>query len=901
MAHRAQAQTANTANASPQSDAASSLEEVVVTGTLVHGVDAPIGSALLVVSQDDINNSGLQTTADVIRSLPFVSGIGPGEGLTNSAANLGTLNITRAVGINIRGLGDTATLNLIDGRRVVPGGEGAQLFDPSVIPSIALQRIEVVPDGASAVYGTDAVAGVVNLILRKNFTGLEVEASDGFAKDFNNEMRFSAIAGHAWDGGSIMVAGEFFSHPQLLATSRPSLYNDNQTAYGGADLRSLVGAPGNITYDGTLYGLPAGNGVGLTPASFLSTVNKTSQWADHDALPPVERHSVVMNLQQKIADNATFWVEGYFSERYGTQPNGVPSQTGISVPSTNPYYIAAAAAPCSRGSPALCDSVNYSFINELGPLRNKIGGSSHQLAAGIDVDLPHGFKLNVYGTTNEDSEVDLFSAFNASGLAAALASSNPATALNVFGSGGSISPALASQIMGFNNFTSRYDMNLLNAKIDGPVADLPGGPLLLAVGTEWHKDKLHNLNYGNSTTADTADYAVSVDNTTSRSVISGFAEVVVPFVGAANASPGLQRLELDVAGRYDKYSDFGSTTNPKIGVRWDPVTDLTTHASYGKSFRAPTLCDASPDCTAGVITIPFPDAGWHANNPPSIFGPGVSLTAIEVGGLAGIKPETATTWSAGLDWHPQWIPTLDASIDFYDIDYKNIIDAPAAFNPLAGLDPSYAPFVIRNPTLAQVLAVFNSAVAGNQAFPPQLVNLIVDGRRHNVGEAKTDGLDISVRKQWQSGVGTFLTAVNATYVLKYDYALVPGAPLLDVLNTVQGSGNAYPMRFTARAQLGWMLSGFNANAFINYHNSYSNTGVNPAQGIGSYTTVDLTVGYNTGDSVSSGLWKNTTISLSANNLLDSLPPFALVGTQLFDSTTGSPLGRLVTLTVRKKF
>lgn len=902
----AQAPPAAAAAADSSNPEGAPLQEVVVTGTQIHGVSAPIGSSLVVVGQDEIQQSGLQTTADVIRSLPFVSGIGPGEDLTNSAANLGTLNITRAQGIDIRGLGVQATLTLLDGRRVVPGGEGAQLFDPSNIPAIALDRVEIVPDGASATYGTDAIAGVVNLLLRKNFKGVEVQVSDGWASGFSNQVRVGAIAGTAWDSGSIMVAGEFFTHPQLLATDRPTLYNDNQTAFGGSDLRNLVGAPGNITYNGVLQGLPAGNGVGVMPASFSSTVNKTSQWAYDSAIPPVERHSFVLSAQQRVAENVNVWVEGYYSERRGVQLAQPLQKTGIQVPSTNPFFIAGAAAPCQSGV-GLCDSVNYSFINDLGPERITIGETSNQLAAGVDVGLGHDFNFELYGTTNHDSEIDLFTGLNTSALNTALADPDPSTALNVMGSGGNNNAATLQSILGYSNYTSRYDLDLLNAKLDGPVFALPGGPVRVAVGTEYHHDRLHNYNYGDVATPSTSLFQTTVLNTTERTVASGYVEAVVPFFGSANSRPGLQRLELDVAGRYDHYSDFGSTTNPKIGIRWDPIQDLTTHASFGRSFRAPTLCDASPYCTAGLIVIPFPDLGWKANNPPSIFGPGVSVTAIEVGGREGIKPETATTYSAGLDWHPASIQTLDVSVDYYHIDYKNIIDAPAAFNPAAGLDPAFAPFVIRNPTLAQTLAVYNAPTAnggGAPSFPPFLVNLIVDGRRQNVGEALTDGLDIAIKKSWESPIGTWLTAANATYVLKYNYSLVPGAPLLDVLNTVQGSGNAYPLRFQGRAQFGWQLAGFGANAFVNYHNSYTNTAPPPPlanQSIASYTTVDLTVGYDTGDSPGLKALRNLSFSVSAIDLFNTLPPFALIGTQDFDGTTGTPLGRLVTVQLRKRF
>lgn len=903
----ANAQTAATSAGpnSPTPKTTDELTEIVVTGTLIRGVDAPIGSELVTIDQAAILESGYTQTADVIKSLPFVYGIGAGEQTTNSSANIGTLNITHAQGINLRGLGDQATLTLLDGRRVPPGGEGAQLFDPNSIPSIALQRIEVLPDGASATYGSDAIAGVVNMIIRRDFDGAEIKVSDGFAQNYDNQVQVDAIFGHTWDGGSLMVAGEYLNHPHLLASSRPTLYNDDQTQWGGPDARLLVGAPGNITYLGKLYGLPPGSGVGLTPANFLPTVNTTSQWFDYSAIPSDERHSGVLNFSQKLADPVTLWVEGYYTDRTGRLDNGVVDQTGIEVPSTNPFYIPAAGAACGPGSPALCNSVDYAFINDFSGNTRTDTETAHQLAVGFDVDLSHQWRFKIYGTTNEDREVDYINnQINQNGLTAALALTNPATALNVFGSGGNNNPTTLAMIQSYSDQTSRYDMNLVNATIDGPVFELPGGPLRVAVGTEFHHDSLLNENWSNQASENTSIVQTTVDTENSRTVTSGFVEVQVPIFEDKNAIPGIQRLELDVAGRYDHYSDVGSTTNPKIGLRWDPTSDLSTRASWGTSFRAPNLCDTNPLCTSTVLTIPFPDLGSAKNNPPSIFPPGLSVTSIILGGNPDVIPETARTYTLGTDFHPQALKGFDVALDYYHIDYQNIIDTPAAFNPAAGSDPAYASFVIRNPTVAQVEAVYNRPLAGPQAFPPFLVNLIVDGTRHNVGEAITNGFDLAIKKLWDTEYGKFNAGLNATYVLHFYYSLVPGAPLIDQVNNVQGSGNAYPLKFTSRSQWGWSKYGFAVNGFVNFHNGYTNTAP-PApavsQHIDAYTTVDLNVSYDTGDTPAWKGFRNITASIITMNLFDKYPPFALIGTQEFDSTTGSPLGRIVTFELRKRF
>ena len=304
---------------------ASEDEAIVVTGTIIRGV-APVGSSIISLNATDIAKTGLLTTTDILRSIPQISGIGVGEASTNTAANNANLNISRANALNIRGIGIQATLTLLNGRRVPVGGFGGQLFDPGSIPAIALARIDVVADGASATYGSDAVAGVANLILRTDVDGIETRARYGFADDYSSKA-VSMVLGKRWDSGRLMMAAEYTWNDQLLQSDRPDFFRCDQSAVGGTNNCTFGGAPGNIVYTGAgaaRFGLPAGSGVGVTAAQLSATPNRLQSYVYQTAIPANKRFNFVASLRQEVSDAVTVWTEGFVYKRKGEYYTGLP-------------------------------------------------------------------------------------------------------------------------------------------------------------------------------------------------------------------------------------------------------------------------------------------------------------------------------------------------------------------------------------------------------------------------------------------------------------------------------------------------------------------------------------------------------------------------------------------------
>ena len=859
--------------------------EIVVSGTQIRGV-APVGSTIISVDRKSFEQSGVTTTNDILRQVPQVASLGPGEATTGPVVSNSNLDTSKANSVNLRGIGPQATLSLLDGRRVPPGGTGAQLFDPSSIPTIALARIEVVADGASATYGSDAVAGVVNFILRRDVEGLEASARYTGAADYRSQQ-FGVIAGHHWDTGSVMVAGEYTHNTQLLESQRANFFSCDQTPYGFTNnCAGTAPSPGNLIFGTTVYGLPAGNGTGVTAAQLSPTRNVIQTYLGQGSIPEQKRYSLVTSARQEIGP-VTLWTEGYFTRRDGFYYGGIPS-FNTSVPSTNPNFVYV------PGQSTTTENVQYNLLNDYGYVPQRVYQEAYQVAVGADVKLFGDFALTAYYEYNDNTEYLLrYGQINANLLKTALACTTPGICFNPYGSGGSYNAAAEASFLGYVNQNAFFHGNLVNAKVDGTIVHLPGGDLKIAVGGEFHHDALynHSTNNVNAGALSLNTILTNANTEDSRNVTSGYAEVIVPIFSDENGMPGLRKLTLNVAGRYDHYSDFGGTTNPKVGVNYAPIDGLTFRGSYGTSFRAPTVSDINPLSTASVLAS------------TTIAGPGRNVL-IFVGGNNTLRPETATTWSAGVDFKPHVLPGLTGSFNYYNIHYRNIIDTPGNSSAVFGNPALYAPFLTLNPTQAQINAITSLPYyATVTTFGPAgatqgNIYAIVDGRRTNVGALKTDGVDFVVNYQFGSGIGSWNVGATGTYAFRYLYQLVPGAAFIERINQA-----TYPLKFRARGQIGWADGPVDVNAFVNYTNSYSAVAlVSPTQNerVASYTTIDATVGYTF--QAQSGPLHGFRVAVSGINLFDRAPPLALVSTaQEYDSGAANILGRQVSINIRKKF
>ena len=838
-------------------DAESDAGTIVVTGSRIRGI-APVGSNVIGISAEKIAAEPVISTNDLLRRVPQVVSLGANR--NGGSAQNGAANATRGAGINLRGISTNATLLLYDGKRLPPQGTQGQYTDPSAIPAIALERVEVVADGASAIYGSDAIAGVVNFILRRNFDGIELRARAGIAEGGYQEHQIAGIYGRKWDTGSFMIAGEL-THNDALRGYDLDFYQDDNRARGGRDLRVTNCGAGTITASGKTYAIPASGVTAATAGSLVAgTSNKCFYNSLDTVIPEQTRYNLTGTFNQELAEGIKLFADGFYSYRKGK----LAQLTNISatVRNTNPFFVTPVAGLTSV-------SVAWSLVpTNGGPDFNPYRGETWNVSAGLEAQVMGDWKATVYYAHGESEDVaNRTVGVNTAALNAALADTNPLTALNVFG--GANNPATIAKIRD-NLFviTGRTRLDVVNAQLDGSLVDLPGGAVKLAVGGEYRREYTYtDLLTGQAATP------LSVHDAGTRNVKALFGELFIPLVGSGNAMPGIEQLSLSVAGRHEKYSDFGSTSNPKLELTWKPVDALALRASYGKSFRAPTFTEVST--IAG-------GAGLYYDTLPGAAG---NQTGIGIaGGNPGLKPETARTWSVGGELSP--LPGLRASLTWFDIDYKNQIQALRG-TPGILTNPLYASFVKFNPSAAEVSALVGSGLPLNNVINTSAVSFIVDGRRQNLGRSQVRGLDFGLYYDWQLGGVKWDAGFQGTYYTKYLFQAVPGAAVADVIGTIN-----FPQKFRSQADLGAKLGIFSTRLTWNHLAGYLNTTVTPSQQVAKYDTFDLSLGVD--------VLSRVRLSFDVRNLLNEDPPFVDT-TRGYDAQSANPIPRMFSLSAAVKF
>lgn len=848
---------------------AQEVTEVVVTGSRIRGAEA-VGSNVIALDREVIVEAGAPSTGDLLRKVPQIVGLGASE--TASGAQNGAANATRSVAVNLRGIGSNATLLLVGGRRLPAAGTQGQLSDASVIPSIALERLEVVADGGSAIYGSDAVTGVVNLIPRRDFSGAESTMRYGMGDDYY-DWSVAQLFGMGWGSGHAMLAVDYSYHSALEGKDR-DFYTSNLVARGGSDFRSQNCAPGTIVANNVPYAIPATSNGRLTPGSVTAnTRNLCDNIKNGDIIPNLRRGSLFFAVNQDLGATTNLFAEGFYSKRtYALQAAQVTSN--LTVTNTNPFYF----NPTGGTGPI---TVQYDFARD-GGLPNDPGyAQSWQGVLGLTQKLGADWQLEVYGSYGaSEDEADRRHNLNttASGINAALAITDPTRAFNPFGAGGISNPETVAAIRnGQFVIYGDTDLTVAAAQIDGPLFSIPGGAVKLAAGVEYREETLGGLLSQGSTTV-----PVYVPSKADRDVTAFFAEALVPIVGASNAVTGVRSLAISLAGRYEEYSDFGDTFNPKLGLNWSPFAALTVHGSWGESFRAPGLAENDP--RSGGYGL-YGDTLPCAHRPPATtcFGIGIA------GGNPDLKPEEATTWSVGLDVHPDALPNFRASLTYFSIDYQNQI---VGLRGTAGLltNPIYSQYRMLNPVATDVNALLASGLPINSPINAGLVTYIQDGRRQNLASTLAKGLDADIRNVWETGIGDLTAGINASYFTKLTTSTGPSAPQIDVADTIN-----FPQRFRSRADLGWGRNELDIVAFVNYIGDYRQTGVTPVRRIDDFMTLDLHVGYDL-DALVTGL----SLALDIQNVADKEPPFVNISGG-YDPQTASPIGRVFALSVRKSW
>ncbi|WP_374660632.1 TonB-dependent receptor domain-containing protein [Phenylobacterium sp.] len=872
--------------------AAGEIAEVVVTGSHLRGVkDGP--SAVVVLDAGELARRGFATLDESLASLPQnFGGGGTPTSLLAGADGLGT-NSLAASGVNLRGLGSDATLVLVNGRRMAGTGSKGDFADLSAIPMVAVERVEVLLDGASALYGSDAVGGVVNIRLRKDFDGAETRLRYGIASGGEaQETQASQAFGRTWSSGRALIAYERYRREALPAAARDFAASADLRAFGGQDRRILYGAPGNVvrldaatsTYVPIYAIRPGAAAAATTAAQFAAgAVNLENPRRDVDLLPQDRRDSLYGYVAQSLTPTLEIEADVRYTRR-DFRFRSLPATGVLTIRPNNPHYVALPGLAAQQ--------IAYGYGADLGPVISAGYAESLGSSLGATAELAGDWRLAAYGAFAQEVGTRRYSnTLNTRFLNEALGTTpdDPATAyspardgyFNPYGAGAANSRAVLDFIgSGFTQTTNRSRVATVSLQADGTLFAAPGGPARLAVGLQWRKETFDqkSLAFTSTLTPRAAGKPPS-----QREVAAAFAELRLPLVGEANARPLLRRLELSLAGRVERYDDVGAAADPKLGLIWKPTEDLSLRASYGASFRAPTLVEVTE---AGSIGASFLQRGTAR-----------TLSVIRYGGNRDLEPETATSWSAGLDYAPSRWPGLRLELNWFDTQFKQRIGRPALEHVNTALtDPAFAPFVrFVDPTsaadLAEVAALIGDpSFAFPGAFPAQAYGAIIDARYVNTAATHVSGLDLSGVYRFDRGQDRFTAALSATWITAFEQTLTPVSA---AVSTLDRAGE--PVDLRARASLDWRRGAWGAGLTLNYVDGYDD---GAGGRVAPWTSLDLQGRWVS--AAGAGPLNGLSLSLSVRNLFDADPPFydspQGVG---FDAANAGPLGRVISLTLAK--
>ncbi|MFT3762999.1 MAG: TonB-dependent receptor [Pseudoxanthomonas sp.] len=857
---------------------ATDLDTVIVTGTNIRGAQ-PAGNAVMVIGREQIEQSGKATIGDFLRDLPanFAGGVGMSDNVQGGQdSSVAGSNMTGGQGVNLRGLGALSTLVLVNGRRVAAAGQYGDFVDISSIPTNAVSHIEILLDGASAVYGSDAVGGVVNIITKRSDDGAHTSLRYGTTSQGGGEqIQVGQTWGKQWDGGGLIVGYEYNRQENVLANDREIYNGGDFSNRGGVNWRRMTaraGAAANL-FTGTAAGngvvssrVPGGAGTGLTAADLVAVTdgvgNTYNPWDMVDILPEMERHSAFLGFEHKVGESVELYGDLRYTRRRGTYNQGYQALYGTLGPN-NPYYI-----------PGVAN--NYGVLIDDRPLQREVGVDSLAATFGAGFELGGSWRGEAtlsYSREEQFRNSDVQRNANiydylptaAGGLAQAPTSiqcsqglaGNASAAQQAYCAGlnyesfnpwttDPLSEQVLSQLIGYENLDFTSWLAQASFKVDGDLFAMPGGMAKLAAGVDYRRENIGgSLDFNWRSTSDRHE----TFGTTERDVGAVFAELAFPLIGKDNEKAFAKKLDVSIAGRYEHGSGLGdfSTFNPKVGIDFKPTDGLTLRGSWGTSFHAPPMRYAyngvqpitggnGAFMRADLYTAPCTTTMVPLNGVTGTPGGAGSctFTAIVVSGGAGptLKPEEAKTWTLGFDWKPTWAPGLHASASYFNlkIDDRIVrIQAGQLGGILAQLFATgttpYINSLEINPSAARVQDLIDNDpryLGQLGAGPVQSaadVAMIVNATQLNLASLKMDGVDFNLSYGFDTSYGGSLEFfTRGTWLRSYEVEATPGSGYVDQLGKYSAIGNPVPLRSTSGVN--WNYGNLNASLTMNYVDDY---------------------------------------------------------------------------------
>jgi iron complex outermembrane receptor protein len=886
--------------------------KVEVTGTNIKRVEGEGALPVQVLTRQEIEKSGAQNTMELVNTISamqsfgnFNPALGEGSGLVGFS------------GASLRGLGTNRTLVLINGKRVAPyalsTGNNFSGVDLSQIPLAAVERVEVLKDGASAVYGTDAIAGVLNVILRKDFTGVEVggtyldsEKGGGANRSAHGTFGWGDLNTNKWNA---FITVDYQDQLALRASDRqisktayiPSLQLDNTS---GNVIPANFTQPPGIPSSRNPFALnfaPAGTTPCLPPFSIQAGRTNTCRFdftSVIDSVPPATKTNVLGRFTWQVNADNQFFVEGSYNRGDFTQAIS-PTPVSVAFPPfslgtvpppqlfpNSPYYPTAFVTQLG-GDPTKPITLAYRAL-EFGRRTDEVTVDQYRAVAGMQ-GLIAGWDYAVDFNYTENKQVDAYKNGYLSGVRfqQALASG----LINPFGfnNAAGLAAGNAAQIVGdaSNNKASNYGVN---AKISNDIYKLPAGPLGLALGVEYRKETLELQNSDFLSSGDIIGGLGAIPSLSQqdRNVFAAYGELNIPIVNT---------LEGNIAVRYDHYSDFGSTTNPKFSLRWQPTKDLLVRGSYGTGFRAPTLFDLDQPIYITNTNNAFDDPIRCPVTGDTTFDCGLQFNS-KRGGNSALKPERSSQYNVGVVWEPSYAATQGMSfgVDYYWIEIKDVITQVAADTifadyaafanttvPASGYNG--APYIVRAP-------------GTDPNFPglPNKIDYVIEPTV-NLGKNGVSGIDVDLQYRVPPTLvpatwGKWTAHFNGSYIIDFKQTDAATGAYPNLVGQA-GSPQGAISRWRHYATLDWAYGPWGVTVADTYQNGYQETYISTITGdtvnrrVGSYDIWDVQ-GRFTG-------WKNVRLAAGIRNIMDRQPPQAggpgtfQVG---YDPSYADPRGRM---------
>lgn len=842
------------------------VEEVTVTGSRIKRQDLESVGPVTVLDATDIAARGVVSTEALLQQLPASAGFGSNQTSAYWAGGgWGTANV------NLRGLGANRTLVLLNGRRVVYGGSGANsAVDLNMIPTTIIERVEVLKDGASAVYGADAVAGVVNIITKQKLDGLNFDSRYGqTSQGDGEELSADVTYGVVGERGSLIAAVSYYDSKDInmadradcaLGVSGGNLVcaGNSSTPGGRATYLSGPSTGSAINFNQT----PGGNGNSFAPYS--AAVHNIPYFHWLNAVNPVERTTFSLLGNYDLTDNVQFFSEVIYSHRESDQiatPATLQTYYQLGVGRTN--IVIPASHPTNPTGQNI--RLDRRRLVETGPRVTFQETDTWRMLMGLQGQFGNDWSWELSANKGRNTAID--GSTNVANLQRVYETlfncNNTVVPCADYLGVGDISQQALDYIMFTQRDTGGNEQTSIGANLSGFLFDLPAGRVGVAVGAEHRKDEgwrdpdpLVVMNIANTNQREPVSGAIAVDEV--------YAELSVPLL---RDLPLVQLLETSLAARYSDYDIFGDDTNYKVGLTWSINDSVKLRATTSTAFRVPSVPELFGGVSEGQLTTADPCSNWSTRSPGSpiyqnCHAAGVPVNYVQfgnvirttVGGNPDLQPEDADTFTAGVVWEPGFAPGLSVTLDYWQIEIDNSIQTIAGTQKLS--------------------MCYNSANLSHPFCSPQFHTrdpltgevTFLSAQPSNVGSEDVKGIDLGMVYRADLFGLDAVFDLNVSNLDRYDVTPFVGASPIEYAGFITGGNGSFT---EWRGTGGVSLRGERWSSNWNFRYIGAADDINVTSGPGSHVKEviyhNVQFGYDLTDAIR--------IALGVDNLFDEEAPY----------------------------